>query len=209
MRIDLHVHTRERSSCAHSTTEEMIRAAIEADLDGVVLTDHDRLVPKERLRYLNAKYEPFRVFGGVEVTTRGEHILVLGIEDPAIERGYWDYPELHRFVIEREGFLAVAHPYRFDPHQVGVDLERFPPHGLELCSRNTPRSAKPRIRELSEALQVVLLSNSDAHHVSDVGRYYNALDRDPEDIDELVSILKEGAFEPVAPTEVGPCFRWW
>ena len=209
MRIDLHVHTRERSSCAHSPTEDMIRAAIEADLDGLVISDHDRLVPREQLTYLNGKYAPFRVFGGVEVTTRGEHILVLGVRDPDIERGYWRYPDLHRFVTERQGFLALAHPYRFNPHQIGVDVERYPPHALEVCSRNTPRSAEPRIRELGEELKALLLSNSDAHHASDVGGYYNELDREPQDIEALVTMLKEGAYEPVAPAEVGACPRWW
>jgi len=209
VRIDLHVHTRERSSCAHSSTEDMIRAAIERDLDGLVISDHDRLVPKERLRIINVKYAPFRVFGGVEVTTRGEHILVLGVDDPEIEGRYWRYPDLHRFVREREGFLAVAHPYRFSPHQIGVDLERFPPDALEVCSRNTPRSAEPRIRELGEELHVPLLSNSDAHRASDVGGYYNELDQKPRDVEALVSILKSGASEPVAPTQVGACSRWW
>ena len=209
MRIDLHVHTRERSSCAHSSTEAMIRAAIERDLDGLVISDHDRLVPRERLRIIHAKYAPFRVFGGIEVTTRGEHILVLGVDDPAIERRYWGYRELHQFVVEREGFLAVAHPYRFNRHEVGVDVERFPPDALEVCSRNTPRSAEPRIRELGEELGAVLLSNSDAHHASDVGGFYNDLDREARDSDALVSMLKTGAFEPVAPAEVGACPRWW
>jgi len=209
VRIDLHVHTRERSSCAQSPTEDMIQAAIEADLDGLVISDHDRLVPRERLRYLNAKYAPFRVFGGIEVTTRGEHILVLGIDDPGIERGYWRYPGLQQFVTERDGFLALAHPYRFNRHEIGVDLERFPPHGLEVCSHNTPRSAEPRIRELGEELETVLLSNSDAHHASDVGAYYNELARRPRHIEGLVSILKAGAFEPVAPAEVCACSRPW
>lgn len=209
MRIDLHVHTRERSSCARSATEDMIRAAIEEDLDALVISDHDRLVPRERLRYFNVKYAPFRVFGGIEVTTRGEHILVFGVDDPEIEGRYWRYPDLHEFVRVRRGFLVIAHPYRFNPHQIGVDLEAFPPDALELCSRNTPRSAEPGIRELGEELDVPLLSNSDAHHVSDVGGYYNELDREPGDIEALVSMLRAGAFEPMAPAEVGACLRWW
>ena len=199
MKIDLHVHTRERSSCAHSPTEAMIRAGIEAGLDGLVLTDHDRLVPRERLAYLNAKYAPFRVFGGVEVTTRGEHILVLGVDDERLEHVWWTYPELHAFVIERGGFLAVAHPYRFNRGRIGVDVDRFPPHGLEIHSRNTPEAVASRIRDRAAELSARLLSNSDAHHSSDIGGYYNVFDDEPEDVDALVRMLKAGAFEPVAP----------
>ncbi len=198
MKIDLHVHTRERSSCAHSPTEAMIRAGIDAGLDGLVITDHDRLVPPERLAYLNAKYAPFRVFGAVEITTRGEHILVLGVDDERLEQVWWTYPELHAFVVERDGFLVVAHPYRFNHARIGVDVDRFPPDGLEVHSRNTPEGAASRIRDRAAELGAQLLSNSDAHHSSDIGGYYNVFDEGPEDMAALVRMLKAGAFEPVA-----------
>ena len=199
MKIDLHVHTRARSACARSSTDEMILAAVDRGLDGLVISDHDRLVPTEDLAYLNAKYAPFRIFGGIEITTRGEHVLVLGVRDEALEDRWWAYPDLHAFVQGRGGFLAVAHPFRFNPRRLGVDIDRFPPHALEVHSRNTPRQAEGRIRKMAERLDVSLLSNSDAHHSSDIGSYYNVLDREPDDVEALVRILKEGAFVPVAP----------
>ena len=201
MRIDLHVHTRERSPCARSSADQMIRAAIDSGLDGLAITDHDRLVAREDLAYLNAKYAPFRVFGGVEVTTRGEHILVLGVRAERLEHVWWTYPDLHHFVMERDGFLAVAHPFRFNRTQVGVDLDCFPPHALEVFSQNTPTRATSRIADVAAELDVPLLSNSDAHHADDIGDYYNVLDEEPEDTTALVRILKAGAFEPVGPGE--------
>jgi len=199
MKIDLHVHTRARSPCARSSTDEMIRAAVDRGLDGLVISDHDRLVPTEDLAYLNAKYAPFRVFGGIEITTRGEHVLVLGVRDEALENRWWAYPDLHTFVQRRGGFLVLAHPFRFNPCQLEVDVEQYPPHALEVYSRNTPRQAEACIRQMAVQLDVSLLSNSDAHHRSDVGAYYNVLDREPDNMEALVRILKEGAFEPVAP----------
>lgn len=201
MKIDLHVHTREGSPCAHSSADGMIQAAIESGLDGLVITDHDRFVPRERLAYLNAKYAPFRVFGGVEVTTHAEHVLVLGVHDDRLAIGpgrtWWSYSDLHAFVTARGGFLAVAHPFRFNHARIGVDLDRFTPHALEVYSRNTPASAVPRIKAIAARLDVPLLSNSDAHHRNDVGAYYNLLDEEPEDVEALVRTLKEEAFEPV------------
>jgi predicted metal-dependent phosphoesterase TrpH len=177
----------------------MIRAAVDRGLDGLVISDHDRLVPMEDLVYLNAKYAPFRIFGGIEITTHGEHVLVLGVRDDALENRWWAYSDLHTFVQEQGGFLAVAHPFRFNPRQLEVDVERFPPHALEVQSRNTPRQAEARIRKMAARLDVSLLSNSDAHHRSDIGAYYNVLDREPDDIDALVRMLKKGAFPTVAP----------
>jgi predicted metal-dependent phosphoesterase TrpH len=198
MKIDLHVHTRERSPCACSSTEQMIRAAIDGGLDGIVISDHDRLVPRGRLRHLNAKYAPFRVFGGVEVTLAGEHALVIGVHDDRLQRRWWTYPELHAFVEEQGGFLALAHPFRFNG-RIEMNVERFPPHALELYSHNTPRRAEPAIRAVAAALDVPLLSNSDAHHASDIGDYYNQLHEMPDGERELVQLLRAGAFTPVGP----------
>ncbi|MGD9002528.1 MAG: PHP-associated domain-containing protein [Anaerolineae bacterium] len=200
MKIDLHVHTRERSPCAHSPMERMIRAAIDSGLDGMVISDHDRLVPSERLSDLNAKYAPFRIFGGIEVTLAGEHALVLGVRDARLETRWWTYPDLHAFVEGREGFLALAHPFRFGKG-IEVDIARFPPHALEIHSHNTPRRAEPYIQALAAALNLPLLSNSDAHYVGEIGVYYNALREAPDDVQGLVTLLKAGAFTPVAPRD--------
>jgi predicted metal-dependent phosphoesterase TrpH len=200
VKIDLHVHTRERSPCASSSAEKMIRAAIDRGLDALVISDHNRLVPPQHLSTLNAKYAPFRVFGGIEVTLAGEHALVLGVQDSLLEHRWWSYGDLHSFVSEQGGLLALAHPFRFN-RKIEADIQRFPPNALEVHSHNTPRRAEPVIRAVAAALDVRLLSNSDAHLVGDVGAHYNELDEVPEDALELVAMLKASAFMPVAPRD--------
>lgn len=202
MKIDLHVHTRERSQCGSSAAEEQICAAIDAELDAIVFTDHDRLAPLHFLQVMNEKYAPFRVFGGIEVSIEVdwsyEHLLVLGVHDDVLERKRWSYPELYNFVLEQDGFLALAHPFRF--HQfIELDLECFPPDAIEVYSQNTPRSEERRILNLVEELGVRILSNSDAHHTRSLGRYYNVLERVPADEQELIEILKSGLFTCVRP----------
>jgi predicted metal-dependent phosphoesterase TrpH len=196
MKIDLHVHTRERSVCARSSTQQMVRAAIDRGLDALVISDHDKLVPPEHLSALNAKYAPFRIFSGVEVTLAREHALVVGVQDDLLERRWWTYGDLHAFVEAQGGFLALAHPFRFNG-RIEVDVERFRPHALELYSHNTPRRAEPVIRALAAALNVPLLANSDAHRAGEIGAYYNELQEAPEDVEALVVLLKAGAFTPV------------
>ena len=71
-KVDLHVHTSERSPCAIASEDEQIRAAIAAGLDAIFITDHHRLVPVEQLDALNRTFAPFRIFGGIEVTSQGE-----------------------------------------------------------------------------------------------------------------------------------------
>lgn len=181
----------------------MVRTAGARGLDALVISDHDRLAPQDTLAYLNAKYTPFRVFGGVEVTTDGEHILVLGIDDPVLEQRWWTYRDLHAFVEQRNGFMAVAHPFRFNPCAIGADVDRYPPNALEAWSQNTPTSARPRIAQLARELDLPQLSNSDAHHAGDIGSYYNELENDARDSQELIAMLKAGSFKLVAPDPVG------
>ncbi len=205
MKIDLHVHTSDRSSCGKSTEEEQICAAIDAGLDGIAFTDHDRLVPLAHLHGLNDKYAPFRIFGGIEVTIWDrrqlgviEHLLVLGVHDDMLENYHWSYPELHTFVRKRGGFIAVAHPFRFHS-DIELELGGFPPDGIEAYSRNTPKHEERRILDLAQQLDAYLLSNSDAHHNKALGKYYNVLDRIPLNDQELVEILQSGKFTNVFP----------
>lgn len=197
-RVDLHVHTSERSGCARSTEEQQIHAAIANGLDAIAITDHERLIPQDHLELLNAKYAPFRILSGIELRFGVEDVLVVGIHDPALEFRSWSYPELHAFVEERGGLLVIAHPFRYHDH-IALDLDRYPPHALELHSHNVPPQASPHIRKAAEQLGVPMLSNSDAHHTSAIGDHYNLLNGKPGDEATLIARLKAGAFERVKP----------
>jgi len=197
MKIDLHVHCSERSSCATSREEEQIQAAISCGLDALVFTDHGRLVPLAHLEALNRRYAPFRIFGGVEITVQGqEDLLVLGIHDPALETQPWDYAELYAFVRERGGWIALAHPFRYHP-DIAIDIVRYPPDALEGCSTNIVAANRPRIVERAAQLGVPLVYNSDAHATRSFGVAYNCLNETPVDEANLLRLLRAGEFHGV------------
>jgi len=197
MKIDLHVHSSERSTCAKSGQEEQIQAAIASGLDALVMTDHGYLVPQMYLDFLNRKYAPFRIFGGIEITVQErEDVLVLGGHDPALESSEWTYPELHTFVRRHGGWLAIAHPFRYRP-TIDVDLERYPPDALEVCSMNVPRGERDHIREIATRLGIQVICNSDSHIVHTIGVAYNCLDEIPADEAALIRLLCTGAFNCV------------
>jgi PHP family Zn ribbon phosphoesterase len=199
VKIDLHVHSKERSICGRASEEEQIRAAIDSGLDAIVFTDHHRLISSERLRQLNEKYAPFKIFGGVEITTAdGEDVLVLGVQDPARESVSWSYPALHAFVRARGGFMALAHPFRWHP-TVALEVERLVPDAIEVRSVNTPSNAEGRIRDIAARLGIPVLCNSDAHNTGPLGMYFNALERSPADEQDLVGLLRSGRFSCNSP----------
>ena len=194
MKIDLHVHTKERSACGESGEEEMLQAAVNYRLDGLVFTDHHRFIPLGRLEALNRKYAPLRVFGGIEISVdEGEDVLVLGARDPALETRNWPYARLFAFVHERDGFLALAHPFRYQD-EINIDIETYPPDAIELHSKNTGACDAPRILAVLERLDLLPLCNSDAHSAEHVGIYYNQLAREPGDERELIQTLKAGEY---------------
>lgn len=202
MKIDCHMHTSDLSSCAVSTSEEQIKAAIKRGLDAVILTEHDRLFPLDKIEEYNKKYAPFKVYQGIEVRIvekepDAEDILVIGIHDKILEEKKWKYKDLHKFVEEKGGFLVLAHPYRYRDY-VAVDIENYKPHAVELYSSNlTEKGAEERIA-LSEKLGSNLIINSDSHHVDNSGLYYNELNRVPKDEKELVEMLKNGEYKSFA-----------
>jgi histidinol phosphatase-like PHP family hydrolase len=172
----------------------MIQSAIAFGLDGLVFTDHHRLVPLDRLEALNRKYAPFRVFGGIEISvTEGEDVLVLGIRDPVLETWSWSYPELFAFVHERGGFLILAHPFRYHD-RIDIDIEQYPPDAIEVHSKNTGTCDEPQIRAVLARRALRPLCNSDAHQAGHVGLYYNRLARVPRGERELIEILRAGDY---------------
>jgi len=202
MKIDMHVHAKERSSCSIASEKEHIEKAIEFGLDAIVFTDHNRLVPIEHLEALNKKYSPFKIFGGIEVRMKdnGEDVLVLGVHDKLIEDTEWTYPELYEFVREKNGYIAKAHPYRYKEY-IEIDIEKYVPDALEIHSTNIGIDDSKLIADLAKKLNCNLISNSDAHNSKDIGIYYNELNSTPSNEKELIELLKSGQYKCEYSTE--------
>lgn len=152
----------------------MVQAAIAAGLDAMVFTDHYSLADQARLRVLNERYAPFRIYGGIEITADGEDWLVLGLQNPELEREDWRYPALHRYVRSHGGYIILAHPFRYSP-RINADIQKFKPDGIEVRSRNTPANREKEITTLAGTLGLRLFVNSDAHSVRAIGAYYNEI----------------------------------
>ncbi|PID58602.1 hypothetical protein CSB45_03395 [candidate division KSB3 bacterium] len=205
IKIDLHVHTCERSACASLSAEEQIQAAIQAGLDAVGFADHDILWPKDLLQDLNQMYAPFRIFSGIEVSViGGEHILVYGIDDRRLEEYAWHYPDLYDLVQEGQGFMALNHPYRFTPN-IEIDYRNYPPHALEAYSNHIVPHCQKRILSLAEQFNFKVMSNSDGHHRGQIGKYYNVFEELPENEHDLAQLLRHGDFQCVSPQSKSEC----
>lgn len=200
MKIDLHVHTKERSSCSIASAEEHINQAIKMGLDAIVITDHDCMVEKDILDELNDRYSPFKIFGGIELrineSGHDEDILVIGVHETELSEQKWTYRKLHEFVISKNGFIALAHPYRYRDF-VALDMKECSPHAIEIYSSNIGEDKKDMRLKLANELDCQLITNSDGHNVDSIGKYYNHLNRTPNDEKELVELLINGEYTTV------------
>ena len=80
MYLDLHIHTTAYSGCSNMTPDEMARAAKDAGLDGVCITEHNRLWKREDAESLAHKHG-IAIFRGMEITSTGGDILVFGLDE--------------------------------------------------------------------------------------------------------------------------------
>jgi predicted metal-dependent phosphoesterase TrpH len=202
MKVDLHVHTRERSGCARASATEQIRAAVDAGLDVIAFTDHGQLQNADDLARWNETHAPLRILNGIELTINGEDVIVIGAADQALATETWTWPRLHGFVREHGGFLAVAHPFRYRS-EIAVDIQGFPPDAIEVYSSNTPRAVAGQILEVARRMRIPVLCDSDAHDSRQLGRYYNLLDETPHDDRGIFTLLRRGAFTAVMREEDG------
>jgi len=197
MKIDLHVHTSEYSGCAVSTEKEQIEAAIARGLDGIALTDHNFQRNQAYLEQLNKEYAPFKIFAGVEihVVDSYEDILVIGVHDMAEYNDHkWTYPELHNFVREKGGFIAIPHPYRY-VDKVKADVTNFAPDALELKSKNIDPKNANLIQALAKKLGIKTIVASDAHVSEHLGMYHLVVHNNVQTDTDLVQELKSGRYE--------------
>ncbi|ESP87308.1 CehA/McbA family metallohydrolase [Candidatus Halobonum tyrrellensis] len=112
--IDPHVHS-EGSYDGHEPVELLLEQASEIGLDGIVVTDHDRIDESLRAAELAADYGLVGI-PGVEVSTAAGHLLAIGVEER---------PEPHRSFAETVtevrdlgGAAVVPHPFQRTRHGV-------------------------------------------------------------------------------------------
>jgi len=193
MKFDLHMHTARHSPDADSDPFDLVKAAIKAGLDGIVITEHDYLWTEEELQQLRAFAPHLVILAGVEVTGRGGDVLCYGITDPtAIPRGI-EWPVLCREVHRQGGACIAAHPNRWDQPFEKILREQQPElDGIEVMSNNMDAGLRTRAAELLQKYpHFAQLGNSDSHQPETVGCCYTDFAAVIRTNAELVAAIRE------------------
>lgn len=200
MKIDMHIHTTAFSPCSTMDPEQLMMAAKERGLDGVCITEHDRLWSAEHAAELAEKFD-LAVFRGMEVTTTGGDILVFGFDEEPGEM--WTPAELRDRVDDAGGIAIAAHPFRgfllFGFGELQMDLQQAMDnptftsvHGLETCNSMVTDEENDLARQVAEAMGLLKVGGSDAHKPESVGLCFTTFEDDIKYEHQLVEAIRSG-----------------
>jgi predicted metal-dependent phosphoesterase TrpH len=190
VKIDLHVHSR-HSPDSLITLKDLILYAKRAGLDGVAVTDHDRLDSALRI----AREADLLIIPGMEITSLGGHILGLNIQE-AVPRRLSVDDTVDR--IHRAGGIAVAcHPTAFFRGSLGkhvnsgfdaievINSAAFP---FDYCTSSSEK--------LASQLRLPRVAGSDAHYGPEIGSAYTLADGELN-ADSIVKAICKGLCRPL------------
>jgi histidinol phosphatase-like PHP family hydrolase len=161
LKLDLHTHCSE-ATCVYTPNRDVVKkivAAVKAKgLDGIGVTEH-----------YNKNYG-FQVREIVERHFNNEILIIPGQE---IDKG-----KLHVVMLYLPGDLT----FRFVGHPGYPKVEDFSTqiddsiHGIEFRNpTHDDEMDQTAIRKAARKHNLLLLQNSDAHFLSDIGKYYNEI----------------------------------
>jgi predicted metal-dependent phosphoesterase TrpH len=178
MKFDLHMHTRRYSPDSITDPYDLIKSAVAAGLDGIVITEHDCLWPENELEELRTAAPGLVILGGVEITGLGGDMLCYGVTDlRALPKGV-AWPELCREVHRQGGACVAAHPNRWgQPFEKLLAQQQPELDGIEVMSNNMDADLRERAAELLVKYpHFAQLGNSDSHDPATVGVCYTDFD---------------------------------
>jgi hypothetical protein len=208
--VDMHLHTVKGGADSSLTPRQLVEEAQRIGLDGVNISEHDRLWDAHELETFRRESGLF-VSRAMEVSTDLGHIIVIGLEHylPGIRKA----AELRRVVSEVGGFMFVAHPFRhfFDP-------VHFRPDDCQPPSPTPEEAARLPIFELVDELEVANggctpgenrfallvarilgkrgIGSSDAHSSQGLGCFTTVFQRPLAGERDLIAELKAGRYYP-------------
>jgi predicted metal-dependent phosphoesterase TrpH len=198
MTFDLHMHTRRYSPDSEIDPFALVRRAKEIGLDGIAITEHDRLWPESELDELRAAAPGLVILGGVEVSGRGGDVLCYGVTDlTRLARGT-PWGELCREVTRQGGVAVAAHPYRWSQDFDALIRSESPDlGGLEMMSNNMDPDLRRRTADFLERNPgYAALGNSDAHDVDVVGCCFTEFDAEIRSSADLVAAIRARKARP-------------
>jgi len=194
LKIDLHVHTC-YSYDSLITPEELVFYAKKHGLNGVAITDHDRIDGALNIAKLNiAKISDFLIFPGIEISSLNGHIIGLNVQETIPAKLSVD-ETVDR--IHNAGGIAVAcHPITFFRESLGRHANsEFDLVEVINASALPFRYSVKHGKKLASQLGKPQIAGSDAHYGPEIGCAYTLVDAEL-DFERVIEALNRGLCQP-------------
>jgi histidinol phosphatase-like PHP family hydrolase len=164
LKLDLHTHCGEATSLYTPTVDivkQIVAAARAKGLDGIAVTEHNNRAYGYKVKQIVEQqlHEDILIIPGQEIDRGPLHIVVLYLPGDTTFRfvGHPGYPPVKDLAAEIDDSIQ------------GLEI-RNPTHDDEIDEALVTRIARER--------GLLLLRNSDAHFLSDIGKYYTEIELD-------------------------------
>ena len=189
LKIDLHVHTI-YSPDSLIRPEEVAYYANKRGLDGVAVTDHDRLDGALRM----SKEKGFLILPGTEITSSDGHILALNIQEP-VPRGL-TAEETVEEIHDAGGITIACHPGAIFKGSLGNHATSMFDAVEVINSSAIPfRYSVKRGEQIASRLKRPRVAGSDAHYGPEIGCAYTLFDAE-RNADDIVKALRRSQCQP-------------
>ena len=205
--LDLHSHS-EASEDSRAPLEAYLNwlklRQTERPVDGIVLTEHRQFNRIADYRALEDRFSII-VLKASEVETDYGHMLVFGVTDEMTRR--FDFSNVHlpaQEVIDEiahmGGVVIPCHPGRpnvglFEHYSSKPSLENVV--AVEVINGGSRKGEDERSLQLAERFGYHEIGGSDSHLVSLIGLCATRFEGNVRTVEELVTELKGGAYQPV------------
>ena len=189
LKIDLHVHTT-YSHDSLITPKDLIFYAKKRGLDGVAITDHDRIDGALKI----AKETDFLIVPGIEISSLNGHIIGLNVNELVPPKLSFD--ETLDRIHEAGGIAVACHPITFFKESLkGHISARFDAVEVINASAFPFDYSVKRSQEIALRLGIARVAGSDAHYGPEIGYAYTLVDAECE-VDEVVNAVGKGLCSP-------------
>jgi hypothetical protein len=207
MIIDMHVHSNvsdDGMATAEAYLKWITRLRKQYCFDGIAFTEHRSFQPAKNYEKLAQDYNLF-IATGTEAETDCGHFLLYGVSDTLLQR--FDFTnvrikaeELIKETMATGGIAVPSHPGRkvigfCDYVDCGQDFSEI--KVIELLNGGNKPEENKRAEELLRAKNYFGTGGSDAHFVSNIGKYVTEFQRPIRRVEELVEALYSGQFRAI------------
>jgi predicted metal-dependent phosphoesterase TrpH len=164
-----------------------------AELDGIVLTEHDAFWERDGLEALQRANPERRIYSGIELSALDGHVIAIGTRVLMPWSKTQPVDAVARAIAELGGCAIWVHPYQ---SPVRWQTPATACHAIEIFSTVTfgPRSVDAT--RLARTLGAHCVAGSDAHAIDHLGIAGVELDYLPDDEITLARMLRLGLARP-------------